>query len=323
MDLEVAFEVIYLKLLIPQLAMHTRQSTYIQRINDALRYIDLHIDAELSLDVVAKVAFYSPFHFHRLFKAVTGEALLVYITRRRIEHSGLMLMHRPSMSVSEIAYAFGFSSVAVYSKTFKKVMGLSPTAFRDELNIKNSKIGQLDSKIGQDDLISEAYICNINNLKKWLMMQAKISIKDTHDLHFAYLTQIGVDGIESTFQQVLKWAGPKAILSKDETFISRVFHDSFKVTDESKVRMSIGIASRHELPDDQHMSSGVISGGKTFIGRFEITLEEFEPAWNSIFIEMHDRGYNKADGFPYELYHNNPANHPEKKYIVDLCIPIE
>ena len=58
---------------------------YINRINLALNYIDDNLDTELSLESISKIAYYSPFHFHRIFKAVIGEPLNAYITRRRIE----------------------------------------------------------------------------------------------------------------------------------------------------------------------------------------------------------------------------------------------
>lgn len=51
------------------------------RINRVFEYIYSNLDANLSLATIADIAFFSPFHFHRIFKAITGETINEYITR--------------------------------------------------------------------------------------------------------------------------------------------------------------------------------------------------------------------------------------------------
>ncbi|RTZ50494.1 AraC family transcriptional regulator [Chryseobacterium arthrosphaerae] len=48
-----------------------------------IQYIDSHLDADLSLEKIAEISAYSPFHFHRIFKLVTGETLQNYIIRKK------------------------------------------------------------------------------------------------------------------------------------------------------------------------------------------------------------------------------------------------
>ena len=103
---------------------------YIQRINKVLAYIDAHLDADLSLKTVADVAHYSPFHLHRLFKAVINEPLNAYIVRKRIERTAMMLIHDKSSSIADVADKYGFGNDASFSRTFKKFYGQSPSAFR-------------------------------------------------------------------------------------------------------------------------------------------------------------------------------------------------
>jgi len=55
---------------------------YLHRINDSLEFINDNLDRELNLSIIARVALYSPFHFHRLFSAVTGEAPNQYVLRK-------------------------------------------------------------------------------------------------------------------------------------------------------------------------------------------------------------------------------------------------
>mgnify|MGYP001441891539 CR=1 FL=1 len=299
------------------------QEEYIQRINKVLTFIDDHLDEDLSLQTISNIAFYSPFHIHRLFKAITNETLNSYITRKRIERTALMLIHNKENSITEIARRYGFKNDSTFSRTFKKIYGQSPTEFRKS-NIGNfSKIGKVNSKNGKENFITEEYLRNIINLKYWIKMNANIEIIDMPIMNLAYVTQIGVNGIDKAFERILKWAIPKGILEKNDTHVCRVFHDSFKVTDADKVRMSIGIRSSHPLTVDHEISLTSLEKGKHIVGHFIIEPAEFETSWNSLFIWMNENGFKKADQYPFEIYHNNFNVHPEKKFIVDLCIPIE
>ena len=73
---------------------------YIKRINSILAYIDTNLSADLSLETIAKLAFYSPFHFHRLFKMVTNETLNGYVSRKKIEKAASILMHKNEITIS-------------------------------------------------------------------------------------------------------------------------------------------------------------------------------------------------------------------------------
>lgn len=297
-------------------------SEYIKRINKVLHHIENNLDAELSLQVVSEVAFYSPFHLHRLFKAITGETLNNYITRKRIERAALLLAHNPEISIRNIGIKYGFKNDSTFTRTFRKVYGQSPSAFR-KLNLNNfSKIGKVDSNNGQASFITEEYLRNINQLLNWINMHSKIEIAEMPAMHLAFITQIGVEGIEKTFGRIVQWGMNQKILLQPNTYVSRVFHDSFKITDADKVRMSIGILSDYELNAQGEVETTILEKGKCIKGRFEIEPASFETAWNSLFIWMNENGYKKADRSPFEIYHNNSMDHPEGKCIVDLVIPI-
>lgn len=296
---------------------------YIKRINKILVHIEDNLQADLSLEAISQIAFYSPFHLHRLFKAITNETLNAYITRKRIEKAVLQLIHKTELSISEIAHDTGFKSNSTFTRTFSKAYGQSPSDFRKTNSHKYSKISKTDSKNGKTNFITEEYLCNIINLKNWIVMNAKIEIKELPKMNLAYITQIGVNGLENAFERIVKWARPKGLLEGDGSPIVRVFHDSFKVTDEDKVRMSIGVVLTHSIQAEGEIGLTSLESGKHIVGRFEIEPKEFERSWDSLFIWMNEKGYKKDDRNPFEVYHNNPNEHPEKKCIVDLCIPIE
>jgi len=295
---------------------------YIKRINTVFEYIDDNLDSELSLETIAKIAFYSPFHFHRIFKIITHETLNNYITRRRIEKSAALLLHKKEIIISDLVTQFGFTSISTFTRAFKNYYGENPTSFRKSNSQKFSKISQIDSKNSQIETNYDTYICNIINLKKWTIMNANIEIKELSKLDLAYVTHIGVERLENAFNTILKWATPKNLLD-DNSKIIRIFHDSFKITTPDKIRMSIGITLNHPIEVEGEIGLTQIEKGKYIVGRYEIEPNDFEKAWTGLFIWMNENGYTKADTNPFEIFHNNFNEHPNKKCIVDLCIPVE
>ncbi len=298
------------------------QTDYKNRINRVFKYIDENLDADLSLRAIADIAFFSPYHFHRIFKYITNETLRAYVTRRRLEKSVLELRHKAT-GITEISSKYGFNDVSSFTRAFKKYYGLSPTAFKKQNPYKFSKIRQLESKNGQEYPDYEKYICIINNLKEWIKMNAKIDIKETPERNLAGLTHLGINGVEQTFEKLIKWANSKDLLKNPETKLGRIFYDSVKVTEPDKVRMSIFLTTNEPFEVDGKMNKLTINTGKCIVGRFEIAPNDFEKSWTGLFVWMHENGYKKSMENPFEIYHNDFREHPENKCIVDLYIPIE
>ncbi|KAF2328091.1 AraC family transcriptional regulator [Flavobacterium ginsenosidimutans] len=297
------------------------QADYKNRINRVFEFIDQNLDSDLSLDAVSEIAFFSSFHFHRVFKFVTEQTLHEYVKRRRIEKSASDLLHK-NITAAEIAHKYGFSDNSSYSRAFKKYFGVSPTEFKNQNPNRFSKIRQLKSKNGQEYPDYEKYICAINNLENWIKMNAKIQIKEMPKMNLAYVSSIGPHNLESAYGKLMQWAAPKGLMN-DQTKMITVYHDSFKVTEANRVRMSASILLDKAVETNGEIGLRAIEAGKFIIGSFEIGLNEFEKSWTGLFFWMNENGYKKADRDPFEIYCNNFKEHPERKAIVDFCIPIE
>jgi len=296
---------------------------HIGRIDKALHFIEDNLEKPLSLELIAQKAFYSPFHFHRLFKLITKESLTAYINRKRIENAASILLHRQEVTISEISIKYGFNSNSSFTRTFKKYYGVSPSAFRESSPGKYSKIGKVESKNGQVMPLFESYLHQVKNLINWMNMNANIKVHEVEDMQLAYITQIGDNGLSNTFERLIKWATPKGMMNNPEVKLLTVYHDSFKFTDHDKVRMSVAIKLEELTSVSGEVGLMELQPGKCIVGSFEIGVADFEKAWTSLFLWMNENGYIKADITPFEIYHNNFNEHPEKKFIVDMFIPIQ
>ena len=301
---------------------HKITNTTVTRICNAIIYIEENLAEKLTLDDVAKKAFFSPFHFHRLFKAVTNETLYNFINRKRIEKAASFLVHQKTKTITEVSEIVGYSNLSSFSKSFKKFYGLSPNKFKEISKNKFSKIYKTESKKGQSKIIFEAYICNINNVLNWIKMNAKIEIKTTPRLDLGYISHKGkIEAIGSVYNKLVKWATPKGLIN-EQTKMVTIYHDSPKITDPNNLRMSACIVLNDAIEMDNTINLRVLSPTKCIVSRFEITPFQFQEAWEASFVWMSENGYQKDDKDPFEIYYNNAAEHPENKFIVDLCIPV-
>ena len=103
---------------------------HIRAVNLAIDYIHGHLDEPLTLETVAREASFSPYHFHRIFKAVVQENIHEYIRRARIEKSARLLTFHEDVPLSDIAYECGFQSLSTFSRAFKIIRGLPPSEYR-------------------------------------------------------------------------------------------------------------------------------------------------------------------------------------------------
>jgi len=91
-------------------------------------YIDAHIGEHISLDDLARQAGISRFHFARQFRLSTGESPMAYLRRVRIERSKSILQRRET-TIAEVAATLGFSDQSHFTRTFGRMVGVSPGSF--------------------------------------------------------------------------------------------------------------------------------------------------------------------------------------------------
>ena len=109
-----------------------RESTkrdYYERMLRVLDHIHGHLDEKLTLDGLARVACFSPYHFHYVFRGIVGESLGEYIRRLRLERAWHRLLDgaRP---VTEVALGAGYGSHEAFDRAFKAHFGLTPSDAR-------------------------------------------------------------------------------------------------------------------------------------------------------------------------------------------------
>lgn len=294
---------------------------YVKRVCKAMNYISRNIDRSLSLEEIAEEAHFSMYHFHRVFKAVTGETVTGFTRRLRLEMAAGYLVGYPKTDITKIAIDCGFSSSQNFAKTFRQHFGMTPSEYR------KSKIGNKFSKHENALSLTTVYDPDMvleNLLRNERRMNVKAEVKNQPEYHVAYVRKMGPYGketCEQAFGELLQWACPKGYLNSG--VVLGVYWDNPEITPPEKCRIDACVGVPQGTEPDGPAGIQTISGGPYAVCHFEITETEFQKAWEDAFAWLIDSGYECENKPCYEFYHNDAREHPEGKWIVDICIPLK
>jgi AraC family transcriptional regulator len=146
-----------------------------------LIYIQNHLERKLSLDELAGVAEFSPYHFHRIFRSVVGETVKEHVRRLRLEQAARSLK-TSNEPVTNIAFQAGYETHESFSRAFKTMFGVSPSGYRKAIKEKEHFTELTSSKKHLKKLhaISDAEETDI-----------QVKIQEVSDKRVAFVRHIG------------------------------------------------------------------------------------------------------------------------------------
>jgi len=109
---------------------------YTRIINEVEDYIEQNFDKKILLKDIAKNVGISEYHLHRVFSENTPESIHQFIARMKLERSAILLVVNPKLTITQVAYMYGYSESSAYCRAFKKHFQLSPSAYRKARNVK-------------------------------------------------------------------------------------------------------------------------------------------------------------------------------------------
>ena len=118
---------------LPEIFKKKGQQFIPEKILDAMRFVQANLHLPLRVTSLAERVNQNAEYFSRSFEAHTGTRPLAYITEKRIERAQHMI-GSSRLSYEAIAELTGFKSLSNFSRTFKKVTGLSPSAYKQQIS---------------------------------------------------------------------------------------------------------------------------------------------------------------------------------------------
>lgn len=293
--------------------MNDSQREYERRLHAVLRHIDAHLDEEVDLASLADVAHFSPFHFHRLFLALTGETLGDYLRRRRLEMGAVRLAANLETSILAVALSVGFGSGEAFSRAFKARFGESPNQWRRGRHLRNPD--QADLQAFEQNRLPSIVSGAID---------MKVQLQDLPSVRVAYLRHTGPYGqpvAEFLRDHVYPWMVAHGLLGQVRYGVG---HDNPSITAPERCRYDacIELPPGYDIPRD--MLTTELPGGRYGVFAFEGTVDDIVLTWRRLFRDWLPASGYQLDGRPcLEHYAQMARFDPVTgRFDCDLCIPV-
>lgn len=101
------------------------------------RYIDEHFTEPLTLDMLTEYIHVNKYYLAHAFRKTYGISPINYLNEKRIQES-IYMLENTDYSLSQIAHLLGFSSPSYFSQRFRRAQGISPAAYRKQINQNQS-----------------------------------------------------------------------------------------------------------------------------------------------------------------------------------------
>ncbi|MBU0552444.1 AraC family transcriptional regulator [Myxococcota bacterium] len=280
---------------------------YRERINRVIFHIEAHLDEPLMLVTLAQIACFSPFHFHRIFAAFTGETLAGFIRRLRLERAAYGLLHLDA-PVTEIALGAGYETHSAFTRAFVALFGLTPSAYRqrhEPFALRGAQALPLGAPT-EEPLMSP-------------------EIRTIAPMSVLFVRRTGPYGQAAgeAFAALCQFAGPLGLLGPDTRFIG-ISHDDPHVTEPAKFRYDACLSVARAVTPEGEIGAKTIEGGKYAVFLHRGAFEGFQQTYDQIFRGWLPSTHERLREAPsFEVYLNSPDQVPAEDLRAEIWLPLE
>ncbi len=303
--------------------MSSKRREYERRVNRVVDYVERNPAAELSLEGLARIANFSPYHFHRVFRAITGETLFDFGQRLRIEKGARMLLRSKERSVLETAQSCGFASAATFARAFKAHFGMSATQWRNDGHRAWRERGNrnLGNELSKASKATKSGAGNTVSVRR--IDAGKIRIGTLPSYRIAYMRYVGPygpKGIPQLWGRLAKWRTARGF-GKDATVLGLAYDDP-RIAAAQTCRYDACVTVPGDFVSDRHVNVVDTASGRYAICGFDGMAADIVKAWNRAFRDwLPDSGFEPDDKPVIELY-GSGSPHPTQAFSCELCLPV-
>jgi AraC family transcriptional regulator len=286
---------------------------YKRRILRVLVHIQQHLDEPLNLDELAGLAYFSPFHFHRVFRGMVGESVKEHIRRLRLERAASQLRVGKD-PVTQIALDSGYSSHEAFTRAFNAWFGASPSEFRARRRWRQPEVasGLHYQRKGQ--------ITRFRTIYGGTTM--RIEIKKMKPLHVAFVRHAGPYAeVGSTWDKLLPILGKEGLLGN--TMFVGICHDDPEVTAPVKLRYDACVTVDEDFRGDGEVGCQTIPGGEYAVTTHQGPYKKLGDTYAALFGQWLPRSGRELGSTPcFEVYLNSPESTAPEDLLTDIYAPL-
>lgn len=275
---------------------------YGRRIGRAMALLAADPARSPTLEELASAAAFSRFHFHRIYRELTGETPAETLTRLRLSQAAVLLV-RDALPVAVVATRCGYGSAAAFTRAFRAAYGIPPAAYRDR--------GGIGMRLPLPTPSPEE------------TAMFDVTIRTEPALRLAVLAHRGAyGGIGATFDRLNAWGAARGLIGAETRFIA-LYHDDPITVPEAALRSEAGLT----VPPGVKASEGVrildLPPTRCAVLIFKGPYAELEPIYTWLYRDwLPASGEDPADQPPREEYLNDPKTVPPAEWLTAIMLPL-
>ncbi|MGG5887694.1 AraC family transcriptional regulator [Falsiroseomonas sp. HC035] len=278
------------------------QHDYGRRIGRAIALIAADPARNPGLEELAAAAAFSPYHFHRIYREITGETPAETLARERLSRAAGLLV-RDGLPVALVAKRSGYGSAAAFTRAFRAAYGTPPAAYRDSGGIGAALPAPTSTpqEIGMFD----------------------IEIRHEPALRLAALAHRGpYAGMGTVFDRLMAWAVARRLVGPETRFLG-LYHNDPATVPERELLSDACVT----VPAGVEGSDGVrildLPASRVAVLVFKGPYAELEQAYTWLYRDwLPASGEEPADQPPREDYLNDCRSLPPAEWMTAVMLPL-
>jgi AraC family transcriptional regulator len=270
---------------------------YAERVQRVVDYLAEHLDEALNFEALARVACFSPYHFHRIYRGLLGETVNDTVRRLRLHRAAIDLLDR-ELSIERAALRAGYASQAAFTRAFRAEYGEPPARYR-----VTRRIAQHNPE--RNSTMYEVEIVSMSKLRV-------AAIEHCGDYQLA----------SKVFERLMTVAATTGLL-RPETRSIGIFHDDPASVPKAELRSTVCITVPDDWAPSAELTEAHIEGGR--YGRIIHTgsYTELKTAYDWLYQTWLPKSTEEPRDLPcIEEYLNNPRHVPAKDLKTAVMMPL-
>lgn len=279
-----------------------RAEQYQRQLDAVTDYIYAHLDDDLSLDRLADVSGFSPYHWHRIYRAVRGETAAQTVRRLRLERAATMLAQN-AWPLERIARRAGFTSADAFSRAFQRAYDRTPGRFRsDRAGGPNGTGGSRRPAVIPDAESPTPYPVRVEERSEYRLAVAE---------HRGAYMDIGW-----AFARVVDRMGAR----KPRVAI---YEDDPGIVPEAALRAAAGVVVGPEAEVPEDLETRVVPAGRYAVMRYTGPYSSMHAAYLWLYGQwLPTSGHEPRNHPVVEEYLTDPATTPPAQAVTDILLPL-
>lgn len=274
------------------------QNGYSERVQRIVDHLAGHLDQRFDLEALARLAHFSPYHFHRIYRGLLGETVHETIRRLRLQRAAIDLLDR-ELSIERTAARAGFSSQAAFTRAFRAEYGEPPARYRGA-----QRVARVDQK---------------TNPAKY-----EVEIVRLAGLQVAAIEHRGDYQLTSkAFERLMTIAATTGLLTPETRTIG-IYHDDPAVVPQADLRSAACITVPADRAPSAELIDAHIEGGHYARIVHTGPYTELETAYDWLYRTWLPNSAEELRNLPcLEEYLNDPRRVSAKDLETALLMPLE